>query len=138
MKSKRSDLIFLEGMRFYAFHGNNVEERSLGQPFVVDLEAKIDLLAAGISDELSDTVSYTHLYKVVKSEMEASPKSLLESVANSIAQKILDSYPIDAIKVRIKKTNPPIKGAFLSGAGVEVVRVRTGHHDSDSAKLLPL
>ena len=32
------DRIILEGMRFFAFHGNNPEERELGQPFVVDLE----------------------------------------------------------------------------------------------------
>ena len=126
MNTNKSDLVFLEGMRFYAFHGNNAEERTLGQPIVVDLEVKMDLLTAGISDDLSDTVSYSALYKVVKSEIEGSPKFLLESVSNSIAQRILDSFSVEEVKVRVKKISPPIKGAILTGAGVEVVRTRSG------------
>ena len=31
------DEILLEGMRFYAYHGVNPEERALGQRFVVDV-----------------------------------------------------------------------------------------------------
>ena len=124
MNSNKSDLVFLEGMRFYAFHGNNPEERALGQPIVVDLEVKMDLLKAGISDYLSDTVSYSALYKVVKSEIEASPKSLLEAVSNSIAQRILDSFSVEEVRVKVKKISPPIKGAILNGAGVEIIRTR--------------
>ena len=119
-----SDRIILEGLQFYAFHGRNAEEREMGQPFVVDLEAELDLRPAGLSDRISDTISYTHLYRAVKAEMEAPPKDLLESVAESIAQRLLDSFPIQAVRVRLKKTRPPIKGAVLSAAGVELYRIR--------------
>ena len=120
-----SDRIILEAVRFYAYHGGSHEERTLGQPFQVDLEAELDLQPAGRSDDRNDTVSYTHLYRVVKEVMEAEPKNLLETLAEEIARKALDSLPIQAIVVRVKKTRPPIKGAVLSGAAIQIYRSRS-------------
>ena len=119
-----TDRIILEGMRFYAYHGGSQEERSLGQPFQVDMEAQLDLSVAGRSDDRDDTVSYTHLYRVVKEVMEEEPKNLLETLAEEIARRTLESFPVDAVRVQVKKTSPPIKGAVLSGAAVEVYRTR--------------
>ena len=118
------DRIILEGMQFYGYHGGTPEERSLGQPFQIDMEAELDLSIAGKSDNRDDTVSYTHLYRVVKEVLDGAPKNLLETLAEQIAQRALDSFPLAAVTVRVKKTRPPIKGAVLSGAAVEVYRVR--------------
>jgi dihydroneopterin aldolase len=112
-------------MVFYGHHGGSAEERSLGQPFQVDLEAEMDLATAGASDRLEDTISYTHLYRVVKAVMESEPKNLLETLADEIARRSLESFPLQAVRVRVKKTRPPIKGAVLAGAAVEVYRSRT-------------
>ena len=119
-----SDRIILEAMAFYAYHGRSSEEQALGQPFQVDLEAELDLRAAGASDSRDDTVSYTHLYRVVKEVMESEPRSLLEALAEQIAGRCLERFPLDAVRVRVKKTRPPIKGGVLSAAGVEVYRTR--------------
>ena len=115
--SESSDRIILEGMQFYAYHGGSPEERTLGQPFQVDMEAELDLSIAGKSDNRDDTVSYTHLYRVIKEVMEEEPKNLLEALAEEIVYRALDSFPIQAIRVRVKKTRPPIKGAVISGSG---------------------
>ena len=120
-----SDRIILEGMRFYAYHGGSPEERSLGQPFQVDMEAELDLRAAGNSDNRDDTVSYTHLYRVARDVMEGEPRNLLEALAEEIARRSLESFPIRALRVRVAKPKPPIKGAVLSGAAVEIYRTRT-------------
>ena len=124
MSTPSQDRIILEGMQFYAYHGRNPEERTLGQPFLVDLEVELDLSAAGASDDVRDTVSYTDLYRAVKAEMEGPAKNLLEAVAQSIANRVLTSFPVSGVKVRVRKTSPPIKGSFLSSAGVEVYRTR--------------
>ena len=120
------DRIILEGMQFYAYHGGSEEERSLGQPFQVDIEGELDLSAAGASDNLDDTVSYTHIYRVVRDVMEQEKKHLLEAVAEEIASRALAALPLNALRVRVKKTRPPIKGAVLSGAAVEIYRSRGG------------
>ena len=75
-----SDRIILEGVQFYAYHGSSVEERDISQPFVVTLEAELDLQLPARSDQLEDTVSYTHLYRKAKEVMKGSPRSLLEAV----------------------------------------------------------
>ncbi len=117
-----SDRIILEEMQFYGYHGSNVEERGIGQPFVVDLEAELDLRRPGGSDQLEDTVSYTHLYRIAKEVLEGPPRNLIEAVAESIAQQVLDFPSVAGVRVRVKKTRPPIKGGILAGAAVEVYR----------------
>ena len=119
------DRIILAGMQFYGFHGVNPEERRLGQPFVVDLTAELDLRAAGASDDLADTVSYAHLYRAVKAVMEGEPVQLLETAAAAIAAAILQQHPpVAAVQVRVSKPRPPIRGAVIDAAAVEIYRTR--------------
>ena len=120
-----SDRIILEGMQFYGYHGRNEEERVLGQPFEVDLEAELDLTVAGVSDDIADSVSYTDLYRVAKRHVEGPGRGLVEAVAHAIASEILGSYPVESVRVRLVKMRPPIKGGILAGAGVEIFRSRT-------------
>ena len=121
-----ADRIILTGMQFYGFHGVNPEERRLGQPFVVDLEAELDLAAAGRSDNLADTVSYTHLYRTAREVMEGEPYHLLEAAAEMIATTALTQHPpVAAVRVRVSKPRPPIKGSVIGSAAVEIYRKRT-------------
>lgn len=120
-----ADRIILTGMQFYGFHGVNPEERQLGQPFTVDLEAELDLQAAGASDNLSDTVSYTHLYRAVQAVIEGPPRQLLEAAAGAIAADLLAQHPlIDAVRVRVHKPRPPIRGSVIASAAIEIHRTR--------------
>ena len=57
--------------------------------------------------------------------MEGQAKSLLEAVAESIADEVLKSYSATSVVVRIRKAIPPIKGAYIGGVGVQVSRSRT-------------
>ena len=70
-------------------------------------------------------MSYTHLYRVVKEVMEDEPKNLLEALAEEITHRALAAFPLQTVRVRVKKTRPPIKGALLSGAAVEVYRTKS-------------
>jgi len=126
--SRPPDRIIMEGMQFYGFHGVNVEERSLGQSYVVDLAVEIDLGVPGRSDRLEDTVSYTHLYRSVQKVLEGESKNLLEATAEDVAGRILEEFPVDAVQVRVKKPRPPIKGSFVENAVVEIYRVRDQNH----------
>ena len=119
-----TDRIVLEGMQFYGFHGVNAEEKSLGQPYVVDLAVEMDLSIPGRSDRLEDTVSYTHLYRSVRKVIEGESRNLLEAAAENVAIRILDEFPVKAVQVRVKKPRPPIKGSFVENAVAEIYRVR--------------
>ena len=125
VRSLSADKVSLQSMLFYAHHGNSSEERSLGQRFSVDLEVEVDLRRAGQSDDLGDTVSYTHLYRVVREIMEGPSRNLLETLAEEIAARLLTGFTVEAARVRVAKLSPPIPGAAVS-AWVEVFRRREG------------
>ncbi len=121
-----TDWIRLEGMVFYGFHGLNQEERALGQRFLVDLEVALDLGVAGRSDSLADTVNYAALFRTVRGVVEGPPKNLIEAVAEEIAQRILDSFPVAEVIVQVHKPGVAIKGSILESASVEIQREREG------------
>lgn len=57
------DKLILRGLMFHGFHGVKPEEKTLGQKFLIDVDAWMDLRAAGKSDQMSDTLSYTEIYR---------------------------------------------------------------------------
>ncbi|CAL1402517.1 unnamed protein product [Linum trigynum] len=118
------DKLILRGLKFHGFHGVKQEERSLGQKFLIDVDAWMDLRAAGISDQLTDTISYTDIYRIVKEVVEGPPQNLLESVAQKIATKTLTNYPrISAVRVKVGKPHVAVHGP-LDYLGVEILRRR--------------
>jgi dihydroneopterin aldolase len=118
-----TDEILLEGMRFYAYHGVNAEERALGQRFLVDVVMAVDLRRPGQSDDLADTVSYSAVYKVVRGIVEGEPRDLIEAVAEEIAAAILTGFPsVARVTVTVRKPEVPMKGSLLDAAGVRITR----------------
>jgi len=119
------DRVFLEGLMFYAFHGVNPEEKVLGQRFVVDVSFSRDLRAAGKSDDLSQTTSYSAVYKQVRDIVQSGPYDLIETVAEKIATAILGTYTeVEEVRVAVRKPDVAIKGSILSAVGVEIQRTR--------------
>ncbi len=120
-----SDAILLEGLRFFGYHGLYPEERTLGQRFLVDVVAELDLRNAGKLDELDATINYQSLYTVVRSIVEGEPMMLIEAVADRTARSILESFPtVTAAEVTVRKPEATIRGAHLDAVGVRVRRVR--------------
>ncbi|CAO2200389.1 unnamed protein product [Urochloa humidicola] len=118
------DKLILRGLQFHGFHGVMQEEQTLGQKFVVDIDAWMDLYAAGESDNIADTVSYTDIYGIAKDVVEGMPHNLLESVAHSIAKATLLKFPqISAVQVKVGKPHVAVQGV-LDYLGVEIIRHR--------------
>jgi dihydroneopterin aldolase len=100
----------LENIRLYAFHGCLKEEAIIGSDYRVDLEVQADLEEAARTDQLSDTVDYVHLHRIVREEMETR-SHLLESVADRILNRIFKDHPsVQEAEVAISKVNPPLGG----------------------------
>ncbi len=103
-------IIKIRNIRLYAYHGCLDEEGKIGSEYRVDLSVNTDLLKSAISDNLSDTVDYVHLNKIVKEEMAVRTK-LLETVAHKILTRIISEIPIvTKATVEVSKVNPPIGG----------------------------
>ena len=109
--------IKISNIKVYAYHGCLVEEGKIGSDYRVDLTVKANLKPSAKSDDLSDTVDYVHLNKIVKEEMAVRTK-LLETVAKLILDRILLEIPlVDKAEIKVSKLNPPI------GGNVEMVSI---------------
>jgi dihydroneopterin aldolase len=119
------DRILLEGMIFHGRHGTLPAERELGQPFVVDIELRLDLQPAGLSDDLTRTVDYSEVHRQAKEIVEGPPVSLTETVAERIAGAIMENYlEVQAIRVKVAKPNVRLDDTVLTSSAVEILRRR--------------
>jgi dihydroneopterin aldolase len=98
-------------MSFYGYHGETEAERALGNRFHVDVEIRMDLSVAGRSDDIADTLDYSHAFALVRTVVEDQQYSLIEAIAARIAESLLTQAGIDSVKVRVGK-QPPIAGAI--------------------------
>ena len=119
-----TDKIQLVGMVFYGHHGVDPIEQELGQRFIVDVDAHLDLQPAGISDDVRDTINYARIYRLVKAIVEGPSRKLLENLAEVIAQGILTELNVGTVRVKVKKPEVPMKGSILDYASVEIFRNR--------------
>ena len=118
MKIKNS-CIFLNDLRFHAFHGVMPQERLTGNDYRVDLKIDFPLEKAVGSDDVNDTLNYATVYTAVKEEMDV-PSQLIERVAYRIADRLFRTFKaINEVEIKVEKYNPPM-GADCEGAGVEL------------------
>lgn len=119
------DRVLMRGLAFYGYHGVVPEENRLGQRFVVDLDLMLPLGDAGRSDDLTKTVDYGAVLADVRAIVEGPSLKLVETVAERIASRILGTYAVDAVRVRVRKPDVPLP-ATLEYLGVEITRRRGG------------
>jgi 7,8-dihydroneopterin aldolase/epimerase/oxygenase len=115
--------VALEGLEFHAFHGVYPHERESGNWFEVDIAIETDFTIGAQQDDLSGTVNYETLYRIVKDEMER-PSKLLETVSENIVKDVLSELPaVVKVELVISKINPPI-GGKCKRATVSIVKKR--------------
>ena len=117
------DIIKLSNIVFYAHHGYYEAERELGQRFELDIEVECDLKPAANSDELEKTIDYRKVYSLAKDAFENYKFKLLETVAERIADQILQSFNVSSVLIRVRKPHVPLKG-FLDHIEIEIKRSR--------------
>ena len=119
-----TDRIILAGMAFQARHGVNEWEKVEAQRFEVDVELQLDVRAAGLGDDLAQTVDYRRVYDITSNVVETRTFDLIEALAETIAEALLREHgQVSEVVVRVRK--PEVRlGGPLDYAGVEVRRAR--------------
>ena len=103
-------IIKVENIRVFAHHGCLKEEAKIGSDYRVDLKVEANLQNSAKTDNLSDTVDYVFLNRIIKEEM-AVPSYLLETVAKRILNRIFQEEKlVEKATVWVSKLNPPIGG----------------------------
>lgn len=112
--------IELKKLRFLAYHGLYAEERKTGNEFEINLSVSFQT-SSGTITGISDTVNYSELYTLLKTEMQK-PRHLLETFLMEVSEIIHVSFPqIKKIEISITKLHVPIS-KFTGTAGVSYVK----------------
>ena len=117
------DIIKIERLKCFAYHGVYPEENKKGQDFILDIDLYLDLSKAGKTDNLELTVNYGELCEFAKKYVCENRFSLLETVVQNLSRLILLRYDnlITGVKIRMWKPNAPISADFKN-VGVEIER----------------
>jgi dihydroneopterin aldolase/D-erythro-7,8-dihydroneopterin triphosphate epimerase len=116
------DRIFIRDLALRCIIGIYPEERREKQDVVINVEMHADLLKAGRSDDLNDTVDYKSIKKAILRLVESSRFQLIESLAENIADIALADAKVQKVIVTIDK---PGALRFAKASAVEITRSRT-------------
>ena len=110
-------------LRVFGRHGVHDDERERGQDFVFDVE--LDVGERGTSDRLEDAVDYREVAAAVL-EVNARQFRLLEALAGALADALVERFPVDGVRVRVRKPEVRPAGLALEFSAVTVERARPG------------
>lgn len=115
--------IVVERIEFRGRCGVTSEERARPQPLAVDLELDCEMGQAGLSDDLRQTVDYAAVvHRIVETGTDRETQ-LLETMAEQLLLVIFQEFPVDRIKLWLRKLSPPITHVTRS-VGITIERTR--------------
>jgi 7,8-dihydroneopterin aldolase/epimerase/oxygenase len=113
----------LLGLELFGRHGVLDEERRDGQRFLFDLWLDVPE-AATATDRLADAVDYREVVAVVTEVSGGRAFTLLEGLAGAVADALLSRFPVERVRVRVRK--PEVRlDAPIEYAAVSVERARS-------------
>ncbi len=107
------DKILIKGLKIFAYHGVNPEEKVNGQEFILDITLHADLKEAKNSDDLDKTVNYSKVIKAVTAAFCEKSFDLIEAAAKHVTNRIFTDFsPVKSIDITLKKPHAPVKADF--------------------------
>ena len=104
------DQIRIKRLEVFARHGVLPKENTLGQKFLISADLYCDTRTAGKTDDLKDSVNYAEVSERIKESAQEKVFSLIERLAEYVAEKILIAYPqVDKIRLEIEKPWAPVQ-----------------------------
>ena len=114
------DIIFLRGLEIETTIGIYEWERKIKQKVVIDLEMATDIRKAAAHDDIQFTVDYKAVAKRIIAFVEQQQFYLVETMAERIAEILLEEFRLPWVKVSVNK-----RGAIRGATDVGVVIERT-------------
>jgi 7,8-dihydroneopterin aldolase/epimerase/oxygenase len=122
----------LRGLSIYTHHGVTEAERELGQRLEIDVTFDVPDCDAVLTDRVEDTIDYDEVADIVALAATERSYRTLERLNHVIAERLMDRYGCDSVRVRSAKPEPPLPLA-IEEVAVKVVRSRVPEvSDEDS------
>jgi dihydroneopterin aldolase len=133
--SNESVDVEIRGLSIFTHHGVTEAERETGQRLEIDVSFDVPDCDAVITDRLEDTVDYAEVCDIVALGATERSYKTLERLCHVIAERLMERFACDSVRVRAAKPEPPLPIA-VEQVGVEVVHVRedseVGAEDDES------
>lgn len=101
------DNIVIRDLEVEARVGVTEQERAQPQRLLVSVELDLDLREAGRSDNVAKTTDYAMLADLIRRLATKKPHNLVESIAEELADAILQQKLAQAVTIEVKKFSVP-------------------------------
>ena len=102
-------IIELAGLELFGHHGVLEEEKEKGQSFWYDVELEVG--EWGSSDRIEEAVDYRLVVDAVR-EVNDGRFELLEALASTVAETLMERFAVARVKVRVRKRPPGLPVEF--------------------------
>ena len=109
----------LRGLHVFGYHGVEEKERRLGQLFLYDIELEVG--DRGANDRIADAIDYREVALCVR-EVSQRQHALLEALATSVADTLLERFAPESVRVRVRKPQVKPAGMTVEYSAVTVER----------------
>jgi 7,8-dihydroneopterin aldolase/epimerase/oxygenase len=113
----------LFGLRIFGHHGVTEDERERGRDFLFDL--RLTVSEAALSDQIEDAVDYREIAQCVRDVSDGRRYSLLETLAAAAADEILNRFPVERVRLRVRKPEVHVAGLEAEWSAASVERTRS-------------
>ena len=107
-----TDVIHLQGVKAFGYHGVLEHEKINGQEFTVDVRIETNFDAAVATDDVALTINYAEVAQDVVDSVIGERFDLIETLADHIAQKIIVRAGVLRVFVTVHKPHAPIDHEF--------------------------
>src|SRR5262249_61241100 len=118
--------IVIERLEFQGCCGVASEERRRPQPLAIDLELEFQGEPGPVSDNIHDVVDYTQITERIVELGSTQECALLETLAEHMLTVLFTEFPVDRVKLWLRKLAPPLL-QVTGSVGVQLDRTRMAH-----------
>ena len=123
----------LRGLSIYTHHGTTDVEQEIGQRLEFDLTLDVPDCDATLTDRLDDTVDYAEVCDIVALAATERSYRTLERLCHVVAERVMERFGCDTVRVRAAKPEPPLPLA-MEEVAVEVVHERPPGTDDEEVE----
>lgn len=113
----------IRGLSIFTHHGVTEAERETGQRLEIDVSFDVPDCDAVLTDRLDDTVDYAEVCDIVALAATERSYKTLERLCHVIAERLMERFSCESVRVRAAKPEPPLPLA-VGQVAVEVVGER--------------
>jgi len=103
LSNNSRDIVYIRDLQIKTIIGIYDWERKIKQTVSIDIEMATDIAKAAASDNIEDALNYKAVGKRIIQFVEESSYQLVETMAEKVAQIVLDEFAVPWLRLRVSK-----------------------------------